>query len=158
MSVSTWNFNAEEYEEQVFSLIPIGNYRVRVSDIQERKSKNGNDMLEITMDVSGVKAKLWYYLVFMPDNTKMTNQNIGAFCNSFGINPPSVNGILASKGKVGACRVKHTEYMGDKQASIAYLLPKSKQDDLPPWVEPGDGEQMFPVKADEVPFPDEIPF
>ena len=40
---------------------------------------------------------------------------------------------MNSKGKVGACRVKHEEYEGDKQARLHYFLKRDKQDGLPPW-------------------------
>ncbi len=142
-----WNFNADDYEERSFDLIPVGNHRIRVAEIEEMTSSKGNQMLKFTFDVSGYKSKLFWYLVFLPDNPKITNQNIGDFCESFGIEPPSLQGLLNSKGKVGACRVKHEEYEGDKQARLHYFLKRDKQDSLPPWQEPSNsnGSSTAPI-------------
>ena len=80
-----WTFNPNEYEESSFSIIPVGDHRVRINDVISKKSKAGNDMYEITLDVSGYGSKLWFYLVLDPSDPKKTNQRIGTFFDSFGI-------------------------------------------------------------------------
>ena len=81
-----WNFNADDYEERSFDLIPVGNHRIRVAEIEETTSSKGNQMLKFTFDVSGYNSKLFWYLVFMPDNPKITNQNIGDFATVLELN------------------------------------------------------------------------
>lgn len=130
-----WNFNASDYEETNFAPIPIGNHRCRIADIEETQSKSCNDMLKITLDVSGQNGTLWYYLVFLPDNAKMTNQKLGELWNSFGIEQGNMN-FKSWIGKVGACRVKHEIYEGENQARLHYFIKRDKQSELPAWKEP----------------------
>lgn len=128
-----WTFNPNEYEEQSFQLVPIGDHRVRINDVVFKKSKNsGNDMYEITLDVSGYGSKLWYYLVLDPSDTKKTNQRIGSFFDSFGITDYNMANYPRWKGKVGAVRVLHEEYNGENQAKVRFCLSRKNQDKLPP--------------------------
>lgn len=130
-----WNFNADDYQEQSFAPIPVGDHRVRIRDAEECVSKNGSDMIKMTLDVSGHSSTLWFYLVFMPDNPQMVNQKLGQIFSSFGITPGDLN-LANWKGKVGACRVKHEPYNGETTAKVSYFLGKDKQEQLPPWSDP----------------------
>ena len=153
-----WNFNADDYKENDFAPIPVGDHRVRIRDAEETVSKNGNDMIKLTLDVSGHNSTLWFYLVFMPDNPQMVNQKLGQIFSSFGITPGDMN-TENWKGCVGACRVKHEQYNGETQARVAYFLSKEKQEQLPPWSDPagrasvtGGGAVNVEVGEDELPF------
>lgn len=130
-----WKFNADEVELSDFSPIPIGDYRVRISSATAKVSKSGNDMIEVVLDVSGQNGSLWYYIVFMTDNTKLTNTKLAEFWDCFDI-PKGNLEPSGWVGKVGGCRVKHEQRDGQPQAKIAYLISKQKQDKLPAWVEP----------------------
>ena len=132
MAVTDWNYDENDYDENMFAPLAAGDYRVRVAEIEETTSKSGLDMLRITLDTSGSNSMLWYYLVLMPDNKEMTNRNIGSFCNSFGITPTGIKGILGSVGKVGAARTIVDEY----GAKVKYFINKKQQDKLPAWQEP----------------------
>ncbi len=154
MSIS-WNFNADDYEENSFAPIPIGDHRVRIAKVEEKKSSNGNDMLVLTLDVSGHGSSLWYYLVFMPDNPQMTNQKLGQVFDSFGITPGDMN-TNNWLGKVGGARVKHEKYNGEDTAKVNYFLSRAKVDKLPDWSEPagkasvtGGGNGMINITNDE---------
>ena len=130
-----WNFNAEDYEEQSFKPIPVGDHRVRIASAEEQISSSGKQMIKLVLNVSGYSSTIWHYLVFMPDNQKLTNQKLGEFWNSFGI--PQGNFNTASwTGKVGAAKVKHEDYNGESNAKIAYFINKDRQDKLPAWQEP----------------------
>ena len=130
-----WNFNANDYEEKSFKPIPAGDYRVRIFDAIEKVSNSGNDMIEITLEVSGHTARVWHYLVLKKDDVKRTNQKLGEFWNSFGI--PMGNFALNTwKGKVGGAKIVHEEYEGTPRARVAYLLNKDRQEKLAPWKEP----------------------
>lgn len=134
-----WNFNADQYEEKDFSVLPVGDYRVRIKEVERSISKNsGNEMVKLTLNVSGSNSLLWNYIVFMKDDPKKTNQLLGAFFNSFGMTADmnEQNWI----GKVGAARVKHEEYNGEMQAKMAYFLTRKKQETMPAWVEPSSKE------------------
>ena len=153
-----WNFNADDYQEQSFAPIPVGDHRVRIRDAEECTSRNGNDMIKLTLDVSGHNSTLWFYLVFMPDNPQMVNQKLGQIFSSFGIAPGDLN-LEHWKGQVGACRVKHEKYNGEDQAKVSYFLGKDKQEQLPPWSDPvgrasvtGGGAVNVEVSEDELPF------
>ena len=131
-----WNY---QREESTFEEIPVGEHRVRIADAEKAISKNGNDMLVLTLDVSGYKSRLWHYVVFMADHPEITNRNLTAIFDSFGIADGDFN-LANWKGKVGACMTKQDEY-GTK---VRYFIPKKKQDNLPPWKEPNNGEQKKP--------------
>jgi hypothetical protein len=128
-----WQFDPNQYEESSFSIIPVGDHRVRINDVISKKSKNtGNDMFEIVLDVSGNSSKLWYYLVLDPADPKKTNQRIGTFFDSFGITDYNLANYPRWKGKVGAVRVVHEEYNGEQQAKVRFCLNRKNQDKLPP--------------------------
>ena len=129
-----WNFNAADYEEQSFKPIPIGDHRVRIASAEEQTSSSGRQMIKLVLDVSGYSSTIWHYIVFMPDNQKLTNQKLGELWNSFGIPQGNFN-LYSWVGKVGAAKVKHEDYNGESNAKIAYFINKSKQDSLPAWQE-----------------------
>lgn len=124
-----WKFKREES----FDEIPVGEHRVRIADADKAISKNGNDMLVLTLDVSGHKSRLWYYVVFLPDRPEITNRNLTAIFDSFDIPDGDFN-LANWKGKVGACVTKQDEF-GTK---VRYFLSRKKQESLPPWKEPSE--------------------
>ena len=160
-----WQFNPNDYEaKEGFSIIPVGDHRVRVEDVISKQSKSGRDMFEITLAVSGHSSRLWYYLVLDHDDPKKTNQRIGAFFESFGIGDFDLSHYRGWVGKIGAVRVKHEEYMGKTSAKVAFCLSKKNQEKLPAWKgEPaaptavpsaytGAPSGMVEIKDDDLPF------
>ena len=133
-----WNFNANEYEDTNFKPIPVGDHRMRVASAEEQTSANGRQMIKLVLEVSGHNSTIWHWLVFMPDNQKLTNQKLGEFWNSFGIQQGNFN-LQSWVGKVGAGKVKHEDYNGAANAKIAYFISKDRQDKLVPWQEPNKG-------------------
>ncbi len=128
-----WQFDPNQYEENVgFSIIPVGDHRVRIEDVISKQSKSGRDMFEITLTVSGHSSRLWYYLVLDPSDPKKTNQRIGSFFDSFGITDYNMENYSRWKGKVGAVRVIHEEYNSEMQAKVRFCLSRKNQDKLPP--------------------------
>ena len=131
----SWNFDANEYEEISFKPIPVGDHRVRIASAEEKVSGNGNQMIVLTLEVSGFNSKIWHNLTLLPNNPKFTNQKLGELWNSFGI--PQGNFDLPSWiGKVGAARVKHEDYKGEPSPKVSYFISKEKQVKLEPWKEP----------------------
>jgi hypothetical protein len=128
-----WTFNPNEYTTNDFAPIPQGDHRVRISDVAEKKFSSGNEGFEITLDVSGHSGKLWYYLVFDHNDTKKTNQRIGAFFESFGIGDFDLSHYRGWVGKIGGVRVKHEDYNGSPSAKVAFCLSKKNQEKLPAW-------------------------
>ena len=133
--MANWNFDATQYEEQDFQIIPAGDHRVRVEDVVEKTFNSGNEGYEITLAVNGYSSKIWFYLVLDRNDPKKTNQRIGDFFNSFGIADHSMGSGKQWIGKVGAVRVKHEEYNGNTSAKVAYVINRKKQDKLAPWKE-----------------------
>lgn len=150
-----WNFNAADYEEQSFKPIPVGDHRVRIASAEEQISNNtGKQMIKLVLNVSGYNATIWHFIVFMPENQKLTNQKLGELWNSFGI-PQGNFDLNTWVGKVGAAKVKHEDYNGEPNAKVAYFINKDRQDKLPAWKEPGNasltgGEfEAIPVTAND---------
>ena len=133
-----WNFNANEYEETSFKPIPVGDHRMRIASAEEQTSSSGNQMIKVILEVSGFTSTIWHFIVFMPDNQKLTNQKLGEFWNSFGIPQGNFN-LQSWVGKVGAGKVVHKEYNGTTSAKISYFIHKDRQDKLAPWQEGGKG-------------------
>lgn len=131
--MANWNFDATQYKEQDFQIIPTGDHRVRIEDVIEKKFNSGNEGYEITLSVNGYNSKLWFYLVLDANNTERTNQRIGEFFNSFGIANTTFGTGKQWIGHVGAVRVKHEEYNGNMNAKVAYCIAKNRQDKLAPW-------------------------
>lgn len=133
-----WNFDSTQYEETSFRPIPVGDHRMRVASAEEQVSSSGNQMIKLVLEVSGYNSTIWHWLVFMPDNQKLTNQKLGEFWSSFGIPQGNFN-LQSWIGKVGAGKVVHKEYNGTSSAKISYFIGKDRQDKLAPWQEPTKG-------------------
>ena len=131
--MANWNFDATQYKEQDFQIIPTGDHRVRIEDVIEKRFSTGNEGYEITLSVNGHNSKLWFYLVLDASNIERTNQRIGEFFNSFGITNTAMGTGKQWIGAVGAVRVKHEEYNGTIGAKVAYCINKGRQDKLAPW-------------------------
>jgi hypothetical protein len=153
--MANWTFDASMYQEKSFSLTPVGDYRARIIDVQEKKYSSGNEGYEITLELNGQPGKMWFYIVLDPSNPQMTNQRIGDFFNSFGITSPAMGTGKQWIGAVGAVRVKHEEYNGQPRAKVAYCIARSRQDKLDAWK----GTQMAAAaQPAEVELPDNLPF
>lgn len=154
-----WNFNVNDYEEQTFKPIPVGEHRVRIASAEEQtSSKTGNQMIKLVLDVSGYNSTIWHWIVFMPDNQKLTNQKLGELFNSFGIQPGNLN-IATWLGKVGAAKVKHEEYNGEMSPKVAYFINKDRQDKLAAWVEPSNKAELTgQATVTPVPTPSDLPW
>lgn len=160
--MSNWNYDPSQYQEKDYSVIPQGDYRMRISDVVYKTFKSGNSGYEITMDVSGFNSRLWHYLVLDASDPAKTNQKIGEFFNSFGITNYNMESGKQWIGLVGAGRVKHVQYNGKTQAKIAYLIGRDRQEKLAPWKEPSlsANASVAPttVPNDTVELPTDLPF
>ncbi len=67
-----WDY---QREEQAFEKIPEGTYRVRIDDAEMTQSKAGNDMIKLTIAVSGQSRTIWDYIVFMPTTRRSRTQS-----------------------------------------------------------------------------------
>lgn len=151
-----FQYDATQYEEKDYSILPEGDYRVRINGIQEKTFRSGNEGFEVTLEVNGSKSRLWYYLVIDVNNPQQTNQRLGAFFDSFGITNHNLAAYKTWVGKMGAVRVKHEEWKDSMSAKVAYCVSKQKQKDLPAWANDTQGvpEYLKPITVSE----DEIPF
>lgn len=126
-----WIFNADEYEEKSFEIVPAGDHRARIEDVVEKTFRSGNTGMELTLSISGYKSKVWYYLVLDQSDPKKTNQRIGDLFNSFGIIDPDLSHYRTWIGKVGAVRIAHEDYNGTVSAKVRYCISKKNQEKLP---------------------------
>lgn len=153
--MANWSYDPSQYQEKNFEIIPVGDYRARISDVVEKTFSSGNQGYEITLDINGFNSKMWFYLVLDPSNVAQTNQRIGEFFNSFGITTPGMGTGKQWIGSVGAVRIKHEAYNGENRAKVAYVIGRNRQDKLPAWKNTG----AAPAPAqDYVNIPDNLPF
>lgn len=148
-----WNY---QREEAGFAPLPEGKYRVRIKDADKAVSKNGNDMLILQLEVSGSTKVIYHYIVFMNDKPEITNRMLTQFFDSFKDIPEGDFNMKNWLGKVGAAKIRHEEYNGEKRERIHYFIAADRQGDLPPWRE-ADGSSpsdAFEVSADV----DDMPF
>ena len=149
-----WNYD-KNTEKATFKPIPVGNYRCRIEEANEKVSQNNNDMIELVLSVSGHKGKLWFYIVFMPEGNdkngnplrNITDRNLSAVYECFGITEGDLN-CAGWVGKVGGVKVKHEMVDGEPKAKVHYLLNKAQQVALPAWEE---GTQTTQVQSTEMP-------
>lgn len=129
------NWTYQEPENQ-FAVLPAGNYRVRIKSIEETKSRSSMDMLKMTFDVSGKACKLWFYLVFDPQNSSIVNQKLKSIYDSFKIPSGDMN-FQSWVGKVGACKTKISKDLNNQdKAEIHYFLNEKQSVGIPAWIEP----------------------
>lgn len=154
--MANWTFNPAEYSINDFQIIPAGDHRARISDVNEKRFSSGNEGFEITLDVSGHSGKLWFYLVFDPSDTKKTNQRIGTFLESFNICDFDLSHYRGWIGKIGGVRVKHEEWGGDTRAKVAFCLSRKNQEKLPAWK--GESASATAPNYTELPADSDLPF
>ena len=151
-----FTYDATQYEAKDYSIIPEGDYRVRITGVQEKTFKSGNEGFEITLEVNGSKSRLWYYLVIDVNNPRTTNQRLGDFFDSFGITNHNLAAFKTWVGKMGAVRVKHEEWKDSVSAKVAYCVSKQKQEKLPAWANDTQGVptylQEIVVSEEDMPF------
>jgi hypothetical protein len=136
-----WNFDNSQYQEHTFKPIPVGEHRVRIASAEEATSQAGNQMIKLTLDVSGYNSRIWHNVMFLADKQELTNQKLGELFNSFGIQPGNFN-LPTWIGKVGAAKVKHETYNGEVSPKVNYFIGKDRQDKLPAWVEPSSKAEL----------------
>lgn len=133
-----WNY---ERNEQVFPVLPEGKYRIRIKSAEKAVSQKGREMLVLQFEISGNKATIFHYIVFMEEHKEITNRNLTQFFDSFsGI----AEGDLDTQhwiGKVGAAMIKHEEYEGKTKLKISYFIKADEAKDLPAWID-ADGNSV----------------
>ena len=132
-----WNYDANDYNENSYVVIPEGIHRARISKAEAKTFSSGREGFAITFDISGYSGKVFYNRVLMEENKQQTNQKLGSLFNSFDIQPSMDCNTWV--GKVGAICIKHEEYQNEKQARFHYCVNRNKQESLPAWKEPLSG-------------------
>lgn len=157
--MANWTFDPSQYSEKNFEIIPVGDYRARISDVVEKTFSTGNQGYEITLDINGYNSKMWFFLVLDPSNVAQTNQRIGDFFNSFGITNPAMGTGKQWIGSVGAVRVKHELYNGENRAKVAYCIARNRQEKLPAWKNTaGVATPTVAPSEETVEIPSDLPF
>ena len=155
--MAQWTFDPSQYKEKNFEIIPVGDYRARIADVVEKTFNSGNSGYEITLDINGYNSKMWFYLVLDASNPTQTNQRLGEFFDSFGIQNYSTGTGKQWIGSVGAVRIKHEAYKGENRAKVAYVIARNRQDKLAPW-KGGNAAQTQAAPVAQVEIPSDLPF
>jgi hypothetical protein len=128
------NYDAAKHNPNAgFDVPPPGKYRLRIEGAEETTSKAGANMVKLALKVSGYPGTVFHYIV---DND-YAQRNFDQFFDSFNIKPEDFN-YLNWRGKVGAAQLKVEQFNGNDQAKISFFILRSKQGDMPAWVEKGE--------------------
>ena len=148
-----WSYKREERQ---FEQVPVGKHRIRIKSAEKAISKNGNDMLALQFEVSGMPNILYHYIVFLDDRPEITNRMLTSFFDAF---PNIAEGDFDMRhwiGKVGACNVNVDKNDSDR-TRLSYFIRADKQGELPPWRD-ANGQMAKPdefmqeVEDDDNPF------
>jgi hypothetical protein len=150
-----WDYDATQYSKGgAFSIAPEGEHQVKIVDVDYKTTSTNKDMYVLKCKLVNSPGSVFYNLVFLPDKPEVTNQNLGAIYDSFGIREGEMD---ANKwiNKIGAVMVEHESYSDRKglekeRAIVKYFLTQERQVELgfitPREVEEGeldlDGEEM----------------
>ena len=136
--MANWKYNPDNYNPSGYTLIPVGDYRVRIEEAEEKTSQSGKPMIKLTLAVSGYDAKVWKYIVLDSSNveaTRRTDQWLGSIFDSFGIERGNIS-VYDWEGKTGGARIRQRpDQNGDMRNEVHYFLPRHKVDTLPAWRE-----------------------
>ena len=155
--MALWNFKREKAQ---FEQIAEGDHRAIITDVQRKVSRSDKDMLELTFAVSGYKATIRSWIVFLEDRPEITNRTLTNLMDSFSIaESDMVNGNI--ENWIGHAGGIHTEMRegndGNDYASVRYFLTGNKLENLPAWQ--GDAPKVasgFATAAQEE--EDDLPF
>lgn len=128
----TWDYDANQYSKEDFTLIPEGEYRVKIAEANNKQSSTMKDMIVLKLSVEGFSSHVFYNLVLDPEKPQMVNQNIGRILDSFRLPDPGKGELpyWTWQGAYGAARIKHGEYKGNRKAEIGSFLTQEKQAEL----------------------------
>lgn len=119
------SYTAGKPEERKFTVLPAGEYNFRVLDAEEKRSKTGNDMIEVKLDVfKGEESAIVYdYLVF----AEKSKWKVDHFLKCVGLLPEegtnvdiSGNDLIGHQGRV-KLRIGKTDKNNDRNEVDAYL-------------------------------------
>lgn len=144
--MKNWKY---EKKENLYDEIPVGVHRVKINDVESLQSKSGNDMLKVTLDVSGYTSKLFYYIVFLENNENFTNYVLTKFYESFGIEYGNLD-IEKWIGKTGAADCIYDNDWDNTK--VHRFIHKDEQDDLPAWVGASNPAPMVEIEDEDLPF------
>lgn len=127
--MAEWSFKRETTEVQE------GPHRVRITAAQKAISKQGNDMLKITLQVSGSDQPLYHYITFMKDKPELTNKLLTQFFDSFPGIPEGEFDTSKWVGAEGAAMIKQDVYNGLPSPRINWFIHRNRQGDIPEFVD-----------------------
>ena len=128
-----WEYKRQEPE---YKPVPAGRHRIRIKSAEKAISKNGNDMLALQFEVSGMSNIIYHYIVFLDDRPEITNRLLTQFFDSFKDIPEGDFNLNNWIGKVGACVTENEEDgNGNLRTRIKFFIKSSAQNDLPAWVD-----------------------
>ena len=115
--------------------LPEGNYRVRINQASLSEDEDGNIRLEVVFDLSGNIRKLWYGIIISLDDHEAVSDKLNNLFQSFGISSSEEENFDSWVGKMGAVRVKPTNYCGKTVDRVVFCLNRKYQMRLPAWKE-----------------------
>lgn len=145
--MGNWDYVREETPR-----LQPGDYRVEITNAEEKVSSNGNQMIVITVKPNGSDISINYYIV----KNQYFNRNMTSFFDSFNVEEGNFN-FMTWIGAVGAARLKEDE---NGYLKVNYFISKSRAANLPEWV--GDMPERQTVTKigdfEEINTDDDIPF
>lgn len=120
----------QDYVLETVKKIHEGVHRCRIKQAEKLKSRSGNDMIVVEIELYGYQTTLKHYITFLPDRPQFASRMISQMFESF----PSISGTKDTSkwaGAVGACEVVYEEYGGMMKPKISRMVPAEYQQNLP---------------------------
>ena len=126
-----WDYDNSQYskEDNDFPLVPEGEYRVKILEVEDKRSSTNKDMRVLKLGLADEEGTLIYNLVFDPDKRRFTNQALGRIFDSFKIPEGELN-IAHWVDEIGAAEITHKEYKGRMYLNIKSFLTQERQQEL----------------------------
>ena len=146
--MSNWDYQREESAR-----LQPGDYRVEITNAEEKVSSTGNPMIVITVKPNGSNITINHYIVKGP----YFNRNMTQFFDSFNVADGDFN-FMTWVGAIGAARLKEDE---NGYLKVNYFIGKNRADKLPEWIgEKPERQTVTDIASqfEEIDTDDDIPF
>jgi hypothetical protein len=123
-----YSYRGSEYKEDFRQVVPEGEQNLMIESVTEKKSKKGNDMVEIILKKDAQHFNIYHYILL--DN-EWTTKNVGDLLGSCGVSTKTDRELVWSSlvGEWLTAKVQHEEFQKRTNAVVRYFIQAKKKDE-----------------------------